>query len=427
MRDRPEGAGSATRLPLVSDQPRRSAMVYTERLAPPDCNGAAPAGFACSWTDGSEDAAYVHLTGELDLSTAPELERTLQRAQARAPVVVLDLRELTFIDSSGLHAIANANARAKRAGGRSIVVRGTRQFDRLMTVTGLCKLLEIVDLDSADPPAEAIRRLAGQTPLDKHAPATIMEAREFARQTDEELLDTHYREGDLAARDELVDRFMPYARKLAVHYIDSPEPMDDLVQVASIGLLNAIDRFDPDQGKKFTAFAAPTILGELKRHFRDGGWTIHVPRDLQERVLAVRRHVERLSGELRRSPTLDELAHALDCTLKQAVEAIDAGENYQLASLDAPVDQDHEDGSVLADMLGVEDDGFELADDRQALASSWAKLPQLERQVLGLRLVHGLTQREISRRIGYSQMHVSRLLRRSMRLVDATEVPAACA
>ena len=257
--------------------------------------------------------------------------------------------------------------------------------------------------------------------------ATLMEAREFARQTDEELLDTHYRERDLAARDELVDRFMPYARKLAVRYIHSPEPMDDLMQVASIGLLNAIDRFDPDQGKKFTAFAAPTILGELKRHFRDEGWTIHVPRDLQERVLAVRRHVERLSLELRRSPTLDELARALDCTVKQAVEAIDADENYQLASLDAPVDQDHEDGSVLADLLGGEDDGFELAEDRQALASSWAKLPQLERQVLGLRLVHGLTQREISRRLGYSQMHVSRLLRRSMRLVDATEVPAACA
>ena len=147
--------------------------------------------------------------------------------------------------------------------------------------------------------------------------ATIMEAREFARLTDEELLDTHYREGDLAARDELVDRFMPFARKLTVRYIHSREPMDDLVQVASIGLLNAIDRFDPEQGRKFTAFAAPTILGELKRYFRDKGWTVHVPRDLQERVLAVRRHAERLSVELRRSPTLDELAHALDCTVKQ--------------------------------------------------------------------------------------------------------------
>jgi RNA polymerase sigma-B factor len=244
--------------------------------------------------------------------------------------------------------------------------------------------------------------------------ATIMEARDLARLSDEELLDMHYRDGDLAARDELVDRFMPFARKLAVRYMHSREPMDDLVQVASIGLLNAIERFDPELGKKFTAFAAPTIVGELKRHFRDKGWTIHVPRDLQERALAVSRHAERLSTELGRSPTLDELSEAIDCTIAQIVEAIDAGENYQLTSLDAPAAQEDDEGSALSDMLGGEDDGFELAEERQALASTWAQLPALERQVLGLRLVHGLTQREISRQIGYSQMHVSRLLRRSM-------------
>jgi RNA polymerase sigma-B factor len=244
--------------------------------------------------------------------------------------------------------------------------------------------------------------------------ATIMEARDFARLSDEELLDIHYREGDLAARDELVDRFMPFARKLAVRYMHSREPMDDLVQVASIGLLNAIERFDPELGKKFTAFAAPTIVGELKRHFRDKGWTIHVPRDLQERALAVSRHAERLSTELGRSPTVDELSEAIDCTIAQIVEAIDAGENYQLTSLDAPAAQDDDEGSALSDMLGGEDDGFELAEERQALASTWAQLPALERQVLGLRLVHDLTQREISQQIGYSQMHVSRLLRRSM-------------
>ena len=172
------------------------------------------------------------------------------------------------------------------------------------------------------------------------------------------------------------------------------------MQVACIGVLNAIERFDPERGGKFTAFAAPTILGELKRYFRDKGWTVHVPRDLQERVLAVSREAERLSVELRRSPTLDEPADALDCAVEQVVEAIDAARTT--ASLDAPVTQD-DDSCPLADMLGTEDDGFELAEDRQALASSWAELTQLERQVLGLRLVHGLTQREISQRIGYSQ------------------------
>jgi RNA polymerase sigma-B factor len=255
--------------------------------------------------------------------------------------------------------------------------------------------------------------------------ATIMQTRELARLTEEELLDTHYRERDLAARDELVERFMPFARKLAVRYIHSSEPLDDLMQVASIGLLNAIDRFDPEHGKKFTTFAAPTILGELKRHFRDKGWTVHVPRDLQERVLAVSRHAERLSTTLGRSPTLDELAQALDCTVAQTVEAIDAGDNYHLTSLDAPAAQEDEDGSMLVDTLGGEDNGFELAEDRQALAGGWAGLPQLERQVLSLRLMDGLTQRQISQRVGYSQMHVSRLLRRSMLSLNAAEVPAA--
>jgi RNA polymerase sigma-B factor len=256
--------------------------------------------------------------------------------------------------------------------------------------------------------------------------ATITQTRELARLTDEELLDTHYRERDLAARDELVDRFMPFARKLALRYIHGREPIDDLMQVASIGLLNAIDRFDPERGKKFTAFAAPTIIGELKRHFRDKGWTIHVPRDLQERVLAASRHTERLSVELRRSPTLDELAHALRCTVEEAVEAIDAGDNYHLTSLDAPIAQGDDGTCPLGDVLGTVDDGFELAEDRQALATRWAILPPLERQVLGLRLVHGLTQREISQRIGCSQMHVSRLLHSSMLSLDAGAVPARC-
>jgi RNA polymerase sigma-B factor len=255
---------------------------------------------------------------------------------------------------------------------------------------------------------------------------TITVARDLSRETEEGLFDIHSRERDPAARDELVDRFMPFARKLALRYIHSREPLEDLVQVACIGLLNAIERFDPEQGKKFTTFAAPTILGEIKRYFRDKGWAVHVPRDLQERALAVSRHADRLSAELGRSPTVDELADALDCTIEQAIEAIDAAENYQLTSLDAPIAQDGEEHCALADTLGSEDDGFELAEERYALVTSWATLSDLEREVLGLRLVQGLTQREISRRIGYSQMHVSRLLRRSMHSLNG-EVAATCA
>ncbi|MBV9806356.1 MAG: SigB/SigF/SigG family RNA polymerase sigma factor [Solirubrobacterales bacterium] len=242
------------------------------------------------------------------------------------------------------------------------------------------------------------------------------------RVSDEVLLDAYHADRDPRAREELVKRFLPFARKLALRYVHSREPLDDLVQVASVGLLNAIERFEPGRGKKFTSFAAPTIVGELKRHFRDKGWTVHVPRDLQERALAVSRHTERLSARLGRSPTLDELADALDCSIEQVMEAIDAAHNYHPASLDAPVANDGEDRCALAETLGDEDDGFELAEHRQALAASWSTLSDVEQEVLSLRLVQELTQREISQRIGCSQMHVSRLLRRSMVRLDAAAV-----
>lgn len=243
--------------------------------------------------------------------------------------------------------------------------------------------------------------------------AAIAPARDRARLTDAELLHRYCQDHDVAVRDELVRRFMPFARKLALRYLHSREPLDDLVQVANLGLLNAIERFEPGPGRSFKAYAAPTILGELKRHFRDKGWSLHVPRDLKERALASSRHRERLSVELGRSPTVDELAHALGCTTEQTIEALDAADNYQPQSLDAPGDDD-EDRMPLLELLGDADDGFELAEDRQSIAARWRTLSDTERRILGLRLLHGLTQREISQRVGCSQMHVSRLLNRSI-------------
>ncbi len=245
---------------------------------------------------------------------------------------------------------------------------------------------------------------------------------DLRRLPDDELLVIYHVERDSAAREQLVRRFLPFARKLALRYVHSREPLDDLVQVACVGLLNAIERFEPGRGKKFTSFAAPTIVGELKRHFRDKGWTVHVPRALQERALAVSRHTERMSALLGRSPTLAELSDALDCTPGEVMEAIDAAHNYHPASLDAPVAHEGDDPCALAETLGDEDNGFELAEERQALATSWSMLSEVEREVLSLRLVHELTQREISQRIGCSQMHVSRLLRRSMLRLDAAAV-----
>ncbi len=232
--------------------------------------------------------------------------------------------------------------------------------------------------------------------------------------TDEQLLVAYASSRDLALRERLVHRFLPLARKLAMRYSYTHEPVEDLVQVASIGLLKALDRFQPERGNRFTSFAAPTILGELKRHFRDKGWAIHVPRDLQERALAVSRLSEKLAGHLGRSPTLRELAEAMQCPMDEVVEATQALRSYDTTSLDAPVGAEDQEAVSLGEMLPSHDDGYELVQARELMGERWRSLSVLEQQVVKLRVIDDLTQREIGHQIGYSQMHVSRLLRRSL-------------
>ncbi len=208
---------------------------------------------------------------------------------------------------------------------------------------------------------------------------------------------------------------MPLARELAMRYRYTDEPLDDLNQVAYMGLLKAIDRFDPARGARFTSYAVPTILGELKRHFRDKGWAVRVPRDTQERVLAVNRISDELAKRLGRSPTVREIADNLQCSVEQVLEAREAAVSYEAASLEAPVrGADSEDGPTLGDTVGGEDYGFELVERGQAIAATWRTLPDREQRVVQLRFVDDLTQREIGERMGISQMHVSRLLRRAL-------------
>jgi RNA polymerase sigma-B factor len=245
-----------------------------------------------------------------------------------------------------------------------------------------------------------------------------------ARETERLLLVRYHEFGDLAAREELVERFLPLARDLALRYTYTDEPFDDLLQVASLGLIKAIDRFEPGRGTKFTSYAAPTILGELKRHFRDKGWSLHVPRDLQERTLAVSRATEILSKELGRSPNVREVAGHLGCSPEQVLEAQEASASYEAASLDAPAARDEGESASLVDLLGREDSAYDLVEDRDAIASTWLALPEVERQVLELRFMHDLTQREIGERIGYSQMHVSRLLRRALTRLETAAAAA---
>ncbi|HZC12654.1 MAG TPA: SigB/SigF/SigG family RNA polymerase sigma factor [Thermoleophilaceae bacterium] len=245
-----------------------------------------------------------------------------------------------------------------------------------------------------------------------------------ARETERQLLLRYHLEGDLAAREELVERFLPLARDLALRYSYTDEPFDDLLQVASLGLIKAIDRFEPGRGTKFTSYAAPTILGELKRHFRDKGWSLHVPRDLQERTLAVSRETEALSKKLGRSPKVREVALALDCRVEDVLEAQEAAASYEAASLDAPAARDDDESASLVDLLGQEDAAYDLVEDRHAIASTWQALPDVERKVLELRFMHDLTQREIGEQIGYSQMHVSRLLRRALTRLETAAAAA---
>jgi RNA polymerase sigma-B factor len=255
---------------------------------------------------------------------------------------------------------------------------------------------------------------ASPATIPRRAPRDRADARELERQ----LLIRYHQEGDLAAREELVQRFLPLARDLALRYTYTDEPFDDLLQVASLGLIKAIDRFDPGHGAKFTSYAAPTILGELKRHFRDKGWALHVPRDLQELTLAVSRETEVLSKTLGRSPKVREVAAALGCSVEKVLEAQEAAASYEAASLDAPTARDDDEAAPLVDMMGGEDAAFELVESRDAIASTWKELPDLERQALELRFTSDLTQREIGKRIGYSQMHVSRLLRRALNRLE---------
>ncbi len=244
------------------------------------------------------------------------------------------------------------------------------------------------------------------------------------RELERELLIRYHELGDLAAREELVERFLPLARDLALRYTYADEPYDDLLQVACLGLIKAIDRFEPGRGTKFTSYAAPTILGELKRHFRDKGWSLHVPRDLQERTLAVSRATEILSTELGRSPNVREVAGHLGCSAEQVLEAQEAAASYEAASLDAPAARDDDESASLVDLLGSEDSAYELVEDREAIARTWKELPDEERSVLELRFMHDLNQREIGERIGYSQMHVSRLLRRALTRLETAATAA---
>ena len=231
---------------------------------------------------------------------------------------------------------------------------------------------------------------------------------------DRELLRRYHEDGDLAAREQLINQYMSLVRSLARRYSYRGEQLEDLVQIGAIGLIKAIDRFDLERGVELTTYATPNIIGEIKRHFRDKGWSVRVPRGLQELNVQLSRLIEQLTVQLGRSPTIPELAKAAGSEEEEVLEALESGRAYSSLSLSTGGSQD--DGEELdpLESIGSEEHQYQVSEDRAVLAPGFKVLDERERRILHLRFFEGLTQSQIAQHVGISQMHVSRLIRRSL-------------
>ena len=241
----------------------------------------------------------------------------------------------------------------------------------------------------------------------------------MTRIDDKILLRKYHEEGDLHAREKLIEQYMSLVRSLARRYAYRGEQLDDLVQIGAIGLIKAIDRFDVERGFELTTYATPNIIGEIKRHFRDKGWAVRVPRGLQELNVQLSRLMEQLTVQLGRSPTIPELAQASGATEEDVLEALESGRAYSSLSLSTGgVGEGDEDLDPL-ESIGTEEHQYEVSEDRAVLAPGFRALDERERTILQLRFFDGLTQSQIAQHVGISQMHVSRLIRRSLEKIRA--------
>jgi RNA polymerase sigma-B factor len=233
-------------------------------------------------------------------------------------------------------------------------------------------------------------------------------------ESDKLLLRRYHEHGDLQAREQLIEQYMSLVRSLARRYSYRGEQLEDLVQIGAIGLIKAIDRFDLSRGVELTTYATPNIIGEIKRHFRDRGWSVRVPRGLQELNVQLSKLIEQLTVQLGRSPTIPELAKAAGVEEEEVLEALESGRAYSSLSLSQGAGS--EDGEELdpLESLGTEEHQYEVSEDRAVLAPGFKALDDRERRILHLRFFEGLTQSQIAQQVGISQMHVSRLIRRAL-------------
>ena len=232
------------------------------------------------------------------------------------------------------------------------------------------------------------------------------------REEDRELLRRYHKGGDTGAREELIERHLPLVRSLARRYAGRGEALEDIEQVGAIGLIKAIDRFELEREVSLATYATPNVVGEIKRHFRDKGWAIRVPRALQELNASMSGAIERLTVKLSRSPSIAEIAAELETTPEQVLEALEVGSAYSTVSLSGAPGGDEELDPL--ETIGEEDEGFQRSEDRAALAPALQRLPPREREILRMRFEEGLPQTQIAQRVGLSQMHVSRLIRKSL-------------
>jgi RNA polymerase sigma-B factor len=239
------------------------------------------------------------------------------------------------------------------------------------------------------------------------------------RQRQDHRLADRQKRGERGAREELIERYMPLARSLALRYRRASEPLDDLIQVASVGLVKAVDRWDPGRGLAFSSYAVPTILGELRRYFRDSTWDVRPARDLQELCLAVEEAREKLWGELSRSPTVSDLAKRLGRNEEEIVEALQATEGRSVRSLDAPVHDEDNDSASAGDLIGGPDDEFDRVEAGVTLERLTSVLDERAQEILRLRFHEDLLQSEIAEIVGCSQMHISRIIRSSLEKLGA--------
>jgi RNA polymerase sigma-B factor len=236
----------------------------------------------------------------------------------------------------------------------------------------------------------------------------------MTRVDDKILLRRYHEDGDLQAREQLIEQYMSLVRSLARRYSYRGEQLEDLVQIGAIGLIKAIDRFDLERGVELTTYATPNIIGEIKRHFRDKGWSVRVPRGLQELNVQLSRLVEQLTVQLARSPTIPELAKAAGVEEEEVLEALESGRAYTSLSLSVGGGGGDDDELDPLESLGTEEHQYEVSEDRAVLAPGFKALDERERKILQLRFFEGLTQSQIAQQVGISQMHVSRLIRRSL-------------